>query len=412
MMVEVPKHVRKRSEYTYKEKQTIIQNYYKSDFSVTNYSKLINVNRRTLQDWINDKNKILNIEGKKLKAKKIGCGKKKILPLRIELDILNWFKNIRIDAIPVSDELIKARGFFLLKKSRKKIKFNFSNGWLQKFKIKYHIRKRKGGSKFVRIKNNEILVIDTFIEDIKKKIQTNNYDSVINVDETGVYYDSHVNFTLDIKNTKRVEIITTGREKQRVTVVLGIDLLNKINIKPFIIIKGKTERCLKDIKINANCNLSYQNKSWCNEKQFIKFLSTFPNNKKILLLLDNCTSHKTQTVKLFLKNEYPLIEIQYLPPNTTSILQPLDVGLNGPFKASLRNKYISWLITNFDNGKDISQVKKKERTNFLVKWISTSWKKVNTITNIKNSFKFCGYIEDNNNIPKCKSYIINKENKK
>ena len=126
--------------------------------------------------------------------------------------------------------------------------------------------------------------------------------------------------------------------------------------------------------------------------------------------MDNVGSHKTQRVIDFLNNEYPLIEIQYLPPNTTLILQPLDVGINGPFKSFMKNQYVDWLMSNFDNGRDVSQLNKKTRTNLLIKWINYSWKKVNTYENVKNSFDFCGYIE-NNNIPKCKSFIIKKENK-
>jgi len=57
---------------------------------------------------------------------------------------------------------------------------------------------------------------------------------------------------LDIKGKKRVEIKITGREKQRVIVILGVDLLNSINVKPLIILKGKTKRCINNILLKKN----------------------------------------------------------------------------------------------------------------------------------------------------------------
>ena len=50
---------------------------------------------------------------------------------------------------------------------------------------------------------------------------------------------------------------------------------------------------------------------------------------KILMFIDNCTAHKDVPS---LEN----IELKYLPPNTTSILQPLDQGIVKNFKTLYR----------------------------------------------------------------------------
>ena len=51
-------------------------------------------------------------------------------------------------------------------------------------------------------------------------------------------------------------------------------------------------------------------------------------NKKVLLLIDNAPSHKVHS----LNN----VEIMTLPPNTTSVYQPLDAGIIAAFKKQYR----------------------------------------------------------------------------
>ena len=143
-------------------------------------------------------------------------------------------------------------------------------------------------------------------------------------------------------------------------------MLNNILIKPLIIFKGKTNRCINNIPENDAYNLSFQKNSWCDEDQFIKFISYLPNDKKILLICDNFGSHKTQKVKDFMSKEYPLIDILLLPPNTTSILQPLDISINKPFKTYIKNQYMDWLIKYYDNNKILPKLIKNDRNKLLI----------------------------------------------
>lgn len=52
-------------------------------------------------------------------------------------------------------------------------------------------------------------------------------------------------------------------------------------------------------------------------------------NKKIIWCVDNASCHKTPQ---HLTN----IEVQFLPPNTTALIQPLDQGIISAFKAYYR----------------------------------------------------------------------------
>ena len=54
-------------------------------------------------------------------------------------------------------------------------------------------------------------------------------------------------------------------------------------------------------------------------------------NRKVILLLDNASVHKIAP-----GNEPANITVRFLPPNTTSVLQPADAGVIHSFKAQYR----------------------------------------------------------------------------
>lgn len=105
-------------------------------------------------------------------------------------------------------------------------------------------------------------------------------------------------------------------------------------------------------------------------------------------MYDNFKGHTTKKVIDYINGELPLVEVLLLPPNTTSILQPLDVGINKPFKNYIKNKYADWLIEYFDNHRTIPKLAKRNK--LFVNWISESWDNINNKI-IRNSFKFPGY---------------------
>src|SRR5882724_11848776 len=67
-------------------------------------------------------------------------------------------------------------------------------------------------------------------------------------------------------------------------------------------------------------------------------------NRKVLLILDICSSHP--------KLELNSIEFLYLPPNTTSRLQPLDAGIIWSFKQNYRKNLLKFIINFLDDNED------------------------------------------------------------
>ena len=63
---------------------------------------------------------------------------------------------------------------------------------------------------------------------------------------------------------------------------------------------------------------------------------------KVLLLLDNAPSHSTDL-------SHPNVQIEFLPPNTTSLLQPLDQGIIAAFKAYYIRKSFEVILEKMES---------------------------------------------------------------
>ena len=93
------------------------------------------------------------------------------------------------------------------------------------------------------------------------------------------------------------------------------------NLLMFAISKSKTTRCFKHIK-NLPCRYKSQKKNWMDnqifEEQVRKCHQTFRmEGRKIAPFINSCPAHPSVSD---LKN----VQLVFLLPNTTSVLQPTD----------------------------------------------------------------------------------------
>ncbi len=111
---------------------------------------------------------------------------------------------------------------------------------------------------------------------------------------------------------------------------------------PLVIGKFLKSRYFKNINLN-NLPIIYQNnsKAWMLSTLFQEWLQEFDNivgqkhrGQRVLLLIDNYSSYKLENLIL------SYVDVYFLPPNTTSKLQPMDVGIIMTFKKHYRCYHI------------------------------------------------------------------------
>ena len=95
----------------------------------------------------------------------------------------------------------------------------------------------------------------------------------------------------------------------------------------------------------------YNNKSWMNSSTLFEWLNQFDEyvgetkDRNVLLLLDNAACHVNNDTIPTLSN----VQVLFLPPNTTSIIQPLDAGIIRSIKSQLRKRQVENLLSQIQN---------------------------------------------------------------
>lgn len=147
------------------------------------------------------------------------------------------------------------------------------------------------------------------------------------------------------------EICCGGKiAKSRLTVLLCVNMIGEFET-PLIIGKSLKPRRFKRVNVSTlGVNWKANHKAWMNQDLMTDWLMCFNRKmemeyKKIILFLDNASSHPD---KLNLKNK----KLIFLPPNKTSICQPLDQGIIKNVKVHCRQRFLSYILSRVDQNSE------------------------------------------------------------
>src|SRR5437763_7644400 len=111
-------------------------------------------------------------------------------------------------------------------------------------------------------------------------------------------------------------------------------------------------------------------------QRWIKIFDAKMAGRQTLLLLDNAPSHNITNLNL--QNT----TIFFLPPNTTSRMQPMDAGIIMSFKCHYRSYFVKWLLHQYESGAEDKKMDILSAIRFVVR----AWDEVAKGT-ISNCFR-------------------------
>lgn len=118
-------------------------------------------------------------------------------------------------------------------------------------------------------------------------------------------------------------------------------------------------------------------------------------NRNYVLAMDAHGAHWHQSVRN--KQQQMKVEPLMIPKRMTSFAQPLDVGINAPFKAKLREKWEQWIA---EGPKEYTPrgVRKRPSWETIFKWVDEATNAIAPDV-ISKSFICCGITKNGEEVP-------------
>ena len=234
---------------------------------------------------------------------------------------------------------------------------NIGRRWIESFLS-------KKGYAYKRVRGSKGLIPKADIENCRTEIRakTAKYSPMdcINIDESGItpYAGSNYSYQLDEPDGSAMGR-TERNSKWRFTSVIGIDGIGRCAFKPVFIIRNchrglawsemKHKILENGIHVYDSSKALYyiQANAWMNSVIWCDLMIRYNSflvaqNRKVLLVVDNFSGHKIQTS---LSN----IEMAFLKPNLTSVLQPADLMVISTIKKRYNKWYNRQILNETEN---------------------------------------------------------------
>uniref|UniRef100_K7FFL6 HTH CENPB-type domain-containing protein n=1 Tax=Pelodiscus sinensis TaxID=13735 RepID=K7FFL6_PELSI len=313
----------------------------------------------------------------------------------LEKDLNDWVVECRQNGSLVTRTGIRLRALQMSKdekyKSEKPSVFVASAGWCTRFMNRHGLclrQRTKIVQKLPRDLEEKIESFQRFIIKHQKEFALE-LSQIGNMDETPMTFDLLSNRPVTGVDEKTVLIKTTGHEKIRFTVVLSC-LANGSKLHPVIVFKRKT--LPKTMKFPGGVIVRSHEKGWIDESGTIEWLENVWNKrpgahlkKPSLLVWDMFRAHRTDEVKNVAKKMKTTLAV--IPGGLTSVLQPLDVCLNKPFKNRLCKMWSDWMCSGMAKLTKGGILMKPE-ISLVAQWVKNAWESI-PMEVVQKSFRKC-----------------------
>ncbi|XP_064092997.1 tigger transposable element-derived protein 1-like isoform X2 [Macrobrachium nipponense] len=393
--------LKKRKAITMDVKLDIIKRSEKGETN-TEIGRSLGLSRTTVLSIVKDKQRILE------HVKIVGPNETVITKQRtanlVEMETLlvTWLEDQNQRHVPVSLSMIQEKARELHKVVVKKNgegsaseEFAASRGWFNRFKARANFRSLKLQGEAAGADQE---VADRFPRGLAEIIREGGYsaEQVFNVDETGLFWKRMPSRTYISKEQKSA----SGHKasKERLTLLLGSNASGDFKLKPLLVYLVEDPRALKGIfKTQLPVIWNSNKKAWVTlvifedwfVYHFVPAVEQYCASKKlpfkVLLVLDSAPCHPTN-----LNDLNPNVKVVYLPPNTTSVLQPMDKGVITNFKAYYLRRTIHNAFRAIQGNKlTLKEFLKSYSILDAIKNIASAWEEIKQ-TNLNGAWmKLC-----------------------
>lgn len=300
----------------------------------------------------------------------------------------DWFAIVTGRGVRVSGPMLKGKAEELAKKLGHD-DFKATDGWLSRWKSRHEIKFKKahGEKESADVGGAEEWKL-TKLPELLAKFSA---DDIYNADETGLLYRATPNGSLSYK---RVALSGSKKAMDRVTVLCCSNMSGTDKRKLLVIGKSFKPRCFKGLRMDSLPVVYRANSNaWMTANIFTEWLKDWdkelqPQSRKVLLLIDNCKPHP----RLDCLNN---IQMEFLPPRTTALVQPMDMGIIKNLKTFYRTRLVNYVLEAIEDSlltSSSTAIEISAKVNVLqaITFVADSWRKISNDT-IRNCFSKCGF---------------------
>lgn len=295
---------------------------------------------------------------------------------KLEKVLVEWLHQARALKLPISGPIIceKARK---IAESLQIADFNASNGWIDRFKNRHGIVYRQISGESETVVQQDV---DTWMATLPELLQNYEPRDIFNADEFGLFFKLMPDKSYVFKG----ETCHGGKaSKERLTVLACANSDGSEKLRLLVIGKAKNPRCFKNVR-SLPVTYDAQSRAWMTGIRFIDWLKALDDHfqikcRRIILFIDNCPAHPKGVE---LKN----IKLVYLPPNSTSKLQPMDQGIIKVLKQGYRTRLVHRYLREIED----PDSKRPLTVHDAILNIAAAWEAIKPET-IQNCFKKAGF---------------------
>ena len=260
--------------------------------------------------------------------------------------------------------------------------FTASNGWLQRWQQRHNVHLAVICGEAADVDQGTVDDWRVRLPSICKAYQL---CDIFNADETGLFFRALPTRSMVAKG----DSCKGGKmSKERITVLLCCSATGE-KLTPLVIGRSQNPRCFRNQRAILPVSYDANRKAWMTRDVFRVWLEKINNKmrcqqRKILLLLDNCSAHPDL--------EFSNVRLVFLPPKTTSVLQPLDAGIIQAVKVVYRQKLLRHLLLQMNETTNATTLAKSVTVLDAILWLRHAWDCLREDT-VSRCFAKCGISE-------------------
>jgi hypothetical protein len=207
------------------------------------------------------------------------------------------------------------------------------------------------------------------------------------MDETGFCYAMAPARSICTKGARDVK-----KKNTRITVALTVNADGTDALLPLFLGRTKQPYCFKK-RTAEDLGFQYRSnqKAWMTGVIFREWLLSLDREMRacghhVLLLLDNASSDNAGDLV------FTNVRVEFLPPNTTAFLQPMDAGVIAAFKVAYRGRQLRWVYGKIKRCDKIDENVYTVDQLQAMQWSNEIWHDLQENATVQNCFRHTGTV--------------------